>query len=227
MASIVTTTGHLLGDMYCKKGTHDGKKKRDSFYQHQEAGKQKKNQMGGSMWGNTSEHSFETESESLSVQNEMSTSREAEVKRVVNTGNWMEKPVWTNVNRVNHANQFVPRSVQLNAGRPKLNTVRPNINTGQYLTRPQKVRSLIRPKMNQVNQRRDFSKLHSSVRRPFAKTTAQMSHSNAVMGSWGSAVKTSNKFNWRAHGHATRINWRILEGIQWGSVYFGKVAKAT
>ncbi|GKA43208.1 putative ribonuclease H-like domain-containing protein [Tanacetum coccineum] len=28
------------------KGTHDGKKKRDSFYQHQEAGKQEKNQMG-------------------------------------------------------------------------------------------------------------------------------------------------------------------------------------
>ncbi|GKD35506.1 ribonuclease H-like domain-containing protein [Tanacetum coccineum] len=28
------------------KGTHDGKKKRDSLYQHQEAGKQEKNQMG-------------------------------------------------------------------------------------------------------------------------------------------------------------------------------------
>ncbi|GJU67521.1 ribonuclease H-like domain-containing protein [Tanacetum coccineum] len=28
------------------KGTHDGKKRRDSFYQHQEAGKQEKNQMG-------------------------------------------------------------------------------------------------------------------------------------------------------------------------------------
>ncbi|GJY07768.1 hypothetical protein Tco_0374822 [Tanacetum coccineum] len=28
------------------KGTHNGKKKRDSFYQHQEAGKQEKNQMG-------------------------------------------------------------------------------------------------------------------------------------------------------------------------------------
>ncbi|GKG16893.1 hypothetical protein Tco_0361850, partial [Tanacetum coccineum] len=27
------------------KGTHDGKKKRDSVYQHQEAGKQEKNQM--------------------------------------------------------------------------------------------------------------------------------------------------------------------------------------
>ncbi|GKE00847.1 retrovirus-related pol polyprotein from transposon TNT 1-94 [Tanacetum coccineum] len=44
--------------------------------------------------------------------------REAEFKkqRVFNTGNGVAKPVWTNANRVNHANQFVPRSVQLNAG---------------------------------------------------------------------------------------------------------------
>ncbi|GJW51438.1 hypothetical protein Tco_0092789, partial [Tanacetum coccineum] len=283
--------------------------------------------------GNTSEHSFETESESLSVPNEMSTSRlvvtnekvmselqevepscakhvktprqplkdketqkvnrknwndmmerelgegysftkkkcfvcgslshlikdydyyekkmarEAEVKRVVNTGNWMEKPVWTKANRVNHSNKFVPRSVQLNAGRPNFNSVRPNINAGRpnfnsvrpnintgrtninsvrpninagrpnfNSVRPNintgrtninsvrpKVNAVSsnvntvrsrqpvphktsnsfspkRPQMNQINQRRDFSKSHSSVRRPFAKTTAQMSHSNAVMG---------------------------------------------
>ncbi|GJW30008.1 hypothetical protein Tco_0046883 [Tanacetum coccineum] len=148
--------------------------------------------------------------------------REAEVKRVVNTGNRVAKPVWTNANRVNHANQFVPRSVQLNAGRPKLNSVRPNINTGRTninSVRPKvnavspKVNTVRskqpvthktsnsmspkRPQMNQINQRRDFSKSHSSVRRPFAKSTAQMANSNAVMGSWGSAVKTSASYNWR------------------------------
>ncbi|GJR56528.1 hypothetical protein Tco_1407049 [Tanacetum coccineum] len=44
--------------------------------------------------------------------------REAEVKkqRVFNTGNGVAKPVWTNANRVNHSNKFVPRSVQLNTG---------------------------------------------------------------------------------------------------------------
>ncbi|GJW04695.1 hypothetical protein Tco_1563551 [Tanacetum coccineum] len=148
--------------------------------------------------------------------------REAEVKRVVNTGNWMEKPVWTKANRVNHSNKFVPRSVQLNAGRPNFNSVRPNINTGRTninSVRPKvnavspKVNTVRsrqpvphktsnsfspkRPQMNQINQRRDFSKSYSSVRRPFAKTTAQMSHSNAVRGSWGSAVKTSASYNWR------------------------------
>ncbi|GKG05275.1 hypothetical protein Tco_0325361 [Tanacetum coccineum] len=123
--------------------------------------------------------------------------REAEVKRVVNTGNGVAKLVWTNATRVNHANQFVPRSVQLNAGWPKLNSVRPNINTGR--TNINSVRTKVndvspkvntvrskqpvthktsnsmspkRPQMNQINQRRDFLKSYASVKRPFAKTTA-------------------------------------------------------
>ncbi|GJX80441.1 putative ribonuclease H-like domain-containing protein [Tanacetum coccineum] len=141
--------------------------------------------------------------------------REAEVKRVVNTGNGMTKPVWTNANRINHSNNFVPRSVQLNAGRPKFNSVRPNINTGRTnissgspkvntvrprQPAPHKTSNSLspkRPQMNQINQRRDFSTSYSSVRRPFAKSTAQMAHTNAVMGSWGSAVKTSASYNWR------------------------------
>ncbi|GJV37958.1 hypothetical protein Tco_1410435, partial [Tanacetum coccineum] len=113
--------------------------------------------------------------------------REAEVKRVVNTGNGVTKPVWTNANRINHSNKFVPRSVQLNAGRQMFNSVRPNINTGRTninsvrpkvntvspkinTVRPrQPVSSKTsnssspkRPQMNQMNQRRDFSKSYSS-----------------------------------------------------------------
>ncbi|GJZ38809.1 ribonuclease H-like domain-containing protein, partial [Tanacetum coccineum] len=53
----------------------------------------------------------------------------------VNRKNWnevMERElgeVWNNENRVNHANHFVPRPVQLNAVRPNSNSVRPNVNT--------------------------------------------------------------------------------------------------
>ncbi|GJS63741.1 ribonuclease H-like domain-containing protein [Tanacetum coccineum] len=74
--------------------------------------------------------------------------REAEFKkqRVFNTGNRVAKPVWTNANRVNHANQFVPRSVQLNAGRPNINSVRPNINTGRTNV------NSVRPNINSVRQ---------------------------------------------------------------------------
>ncbi|GJQ94538.1 hypothetical protein Tco_0005677 [Tanacetum coccineum] len=159
--------------------------------------------------------------------------REAEVKRVVNTGNGVTKPVWTNANRINHSNNFVPRSVQLNTCRPKFNSVRPNINTGRTnissgrpkvnSDRPKvntvspKVNSVSttsnsmspkRPQMDQINQRRDFSKSYSSVRRPFAKSTAQMAHTNAVMGSWGSAVKTSASYDWRD----TRPNFNYNSG---------------
>ncbi|GKD12713.1 hypothetical protein Tco_1197120, partial [Tanacetum coccineum] len=75
--------------------------------------------------------------------------REAEFKkqRVFNTGNGVAKPVWTNANTVNHSNKFVPRSVQLNAGRPNINTgrtninsVRPNINTGRTNVNPVKTK---------------------------------------------------------------------------------------
>ncbi|GJR76827.1 hypothetical protein Tco_0089192 [Tanacetum coccineum] len=116
--------------------------------------------------------------------------REAEVKRVVNTGNGVAKSVWTNANRINHSNKFVPRSVQLNAGRPQFNSVRPHINAGrpQFNSVRPKVNSVSpkvnavspkintvrprqpvssktsnssspkRPQMNQMNQRRDFSR---------------------------------------------------------------------
>ncbi|GKA02172.1 hypothetical protein Tco_0674837 [Tanacetum coccineum] len=166
----------------------------------------------------------------------MARGAEFKKQRVFNTGNGVAKPVWTNANRINHANQFVPRPVQLNTGRTNINSVRPNINTGRVNvnsvksnvntgrtninsvrprvntvntnvntvrfrqpvpTRTSNSFSPKRPQVNQFNDRRHFSKSHSSVRRPFAKITAQMSHSNAVKGNWGSAVKTSAGYNWR------------------------------
>ncbi|GJU76078.1 hypothetical protein Tco_1273148 [Tanacetum coccineum] len=63
--------------------------------------------------------------------------REAESKkqRVFNTGNRVAKPAWNNANRVNRANNFVPRTIQLNAVRAFVNTgqnvnsVRQNVNS--------------------------------------------------------------------------------------------------
>ncbi|GJU55803.1 hypothetical protein Tco_1229517 [Tanacetum coccineum] len=140
---------------------------------------------------NTSEHSFESESESKSVSNGMSASnlsylikdydyyekkmaREAEFKkqRLFNTGNRVVKPVWTNANGVNHANHFVPRPVYLNAGRPNINSVRPNINTGRTNV------NSVRPRVNTGNS--NVNTVRS--RQP---------------GNWGTAVKTSAGYNWR------------------------------
>ncbi|GJS91304.1 hypothetical protein Tco_0773940 [Tanacetum coccineum] len=170
--------------------------------------------------------------------------REAEVKRVVNTGNRVAKPVWTNANRVNHANQFVPRSVQLNAGRPKLNSVRPNINTGRTninSVRPKvnavspKVNTVRskqpvthktsnsmspkRPQMNQINQRRDFSKSYSSVRRPFAKSSAQMANSNAAM----EVRFIFDSGMLERHMTGNKINWRNLKEFNGDLLPFGEL----
>ncbi|GJV06879.1 putative ribonuclease H-like domain-containing protein [Tanacetum coccineum] len=150
--------------------------------------------------------------------------REAEFKkqRVFNTGNRVAKPVWTNANRVNHANHFVPRPVQLNAGRPNINYVKPNINTGRtnvnsvrprvntgnsnvnnvrsrqpVPTRTSNSFSPKRPQVNQFNQRRHFTKSYSPVRRPIDRNTEKMSYFNAVKGNWGTAIKTSTGYNWR------------------------------
>ncbi|GKD62349.1 hypothetical protein Tco_1299858 [Tanacetum coccineum] len=122
------------------------------------------NDSAGSI-GASSEHSVDPESEISSVPPEVHVStpittnkkdcdyyekkmaRNAKVKkqRVFNTGNGVAKPVWTNANRVNHSNKVVPRSVQLNAGRPNTNSVRPNINTGRTNI------NYVRPRVNAVS----------------------------------------------------------------------------
>ncbi|GJX12756.1 putative ribonuclease H-like domain-containing protein [Tanacetum coccineum] len=106
--------------------------------------------------------------------------------------------------------------VQLNAGRPNINSVRPNINTRRKNVNPVRPRvntgssnvnlsessqpnptktsnsfSPKRPQVNQFNQRRHFSKSHSPMSRPIVRNTARMTYSHAVKGNWGSAVKTS------------------------------------
>ncbi|GKF44682.1 ribonuclease H-like domain-containing protein, partial [Tanacetum coccineum] len=107
--------------------------------------------------------------------------KEAEVKRVVNTGNGVTKPVWTNANRINHSNNFVPRSVQLNTCRPKFNSVRPNINTGRTNI------SSGRPKVNTVSPKVNSVRPKQPAPNKTSNSLTQMTHTNAVMGSWGSA----------------------------------------
>ncbi|GKD37387.1 hypothetical protein Tco_1257594, partial [Tanacetum coccineum] len=110
---------------------------------------------------------------------------------------------------------------QLNAGRPNINSVRPNINTGRTNVNPVRPRvntgssnvntvrsrqlvpiktsnnfSPKRPQVNQLNQRRHFSKSHSLVSRPIVRNTARITYSHDVKGNWGTAVKTSAGYNW-------------------------------
>ncbi|GKA17825.1 hypothetical protein Tco_0697662 [Tanacetum coccineum] len=60
--------------------------------------------------------------------------REGELKkqRIFNTGNGVATPIWNNANRVNRANHFVPRPVQLNVVRSNVNTGRTNVNSVRH-----------------------------------------------------------------------------------------------
>ncbi|GJW84955.1 putative ribonuclease H-like domain-containing protein [Tanacetum coccineum] len=79
--------------------------------------------------------------------------KEVELKRqrVVNTGNGVTRPVWNNVNRINHANNFVPRSVILNSGWDNVNSVRPNVNSAsQNVSSGRSHVNSVRPHVNSV-----------------------------------------------------------------------------
>ncbi|GJT46708.1 putative ribonuclease H-like domain-containing protein [Tanacetum coccineum] len=84
--------------------------------------------------GNTSEHSFKSESESISVPNEMSTSRK-NGKR-----SWSVRGLFLTGNLDGNKGP-----VQLNTGRPNINSVRTNINTGRTNI------NSVRPRVNTVS----------------------------------------------------------------------------
>ncbi|GKE40243.1 ribonuclease H-like domain-containing protein [Tanacetum coccineum] len=115
--------------------------------------------------------------------------REVELKkqRVFNTGDRVAKPVWTNANRVNHANHYVPRPVQLNAGRPNINSVRPNINISRTNV------NSVRPRVNTSSS--NVKTVRS--RQPVPTRTSNSFSPKRPQGNWGTAVKTSAGYNWR------------------------------
>ncbi|GKF03098.1 hypothetical protein Tco_0030021 [Tanacetum coccineum] len=114
---------------------------------------------------------------------------EAELKkqRVFNTGNGVAKPVWNNANRVNHANQFVPRLVQLNTSRANVNTGRTNINFVRQNVNS--VRSNVNTSSFKINNGRSKQPVPTSNSNSFSLVRPQ--------GNWGTAVKTSAGYNWR------------------------------
>ncbi|GKA79140.1 ribonuclease H-like domain-containing protein [Tanacetum coccineum] len=122
--------------------------------------------------------------------------REAELKkqRVFNTGNGVAKLVWNNANRVNHANHFVPRPVQLIAVRQNVNSVRPNVNTGRANV------NSVRQNVNSVRSNVNTGSFNINIVK--AKQPIHTSNSNSFspvrpQGNWGTAVKTSAGYNWR------------------------------
>ncbi|GKA03353.1 putative ribonuclease H-like domain-containing protein [Tanacetum coccineum] len=146
-------------------------------------------------------------------------------KRVVHADVRQATPAWTNTNRVNKANQFTPRPIQISNIRPNFSTAsRTHVNSGtqfksgasRFNTDKQHVNSgcvhvntgrinrpvsnNTSPKPSQVNlksPKKCFSKQRSPVNRPFSRNTAHKSNHYAVKGKMGTAVKTSAGCVWR------------------------------
>ncbi|GJY37964.1 hypothetical protein Tco_0424328, partial [Tanacetum coccineum] len=141
------------------------------------------------------------------------------------TGQRENRPVWNNVQRVNHQNQFVPTAVLTRTGRIQVNTARAsstnNVNTARHNFNSQAVPTnatrkvnTVKPIVNNVRPKTVFHKTYSPIRRPFNRTTAQRTKfSNqkvntaevkavsAVGGKRETAVKPSAGCNWRPKRH--------------------------
>ncbi|GJR59280.1 ribonuclease H-like domain-containing protein [Tanacetum coccineum] len=137
------------------------------------------------------------------------------------TGKRENKPVWNNVQRVNHQNQFVPKAVLTRTGRIPVNTARAsgtnqvstarhNFNRQAVLTNAARKVNTVKPIVNDVRPKTIFHKSHSPIRRPFKSTTTPKTNLanqkvntagdkavSAVGGIGKTAVKPSADCVWR------------------------------
>ncbi|GJZ10109.1 hypothetical protein Tco_0544868 [Tanacetum coccineum] len=88
------------------------------------------------------------------------------------TGQGENRPVWNNVQRLNHQNKFVPKAVLTKTGIFPVNTARQNLSGQAATTSTARKVNTARPIVNEIRPRNNFYKSHSPIRRPFNRTTA-------------------------------------------------------
>ncbi|GKG20375.1 hypothetical protein Tco_0380176, partial [Tanacetum coccineum] len=83
------------------------------------------------------------------------------------TGQGEKRPVWNNVQRLNHQNDFVPKAVLTKTGRFPVNAARQNLYSQATATSTARKVNTARPIVNEIRTRNNFFKSHSPNRRPF------------------------------------------------------------
>ncbi|GJT56175.1 hypothetical protein Tco_0991229 [Tanacetum coccineum] len=135
-------------------------------------------------------------------------------KKGKGTGQGENRPVWNNVQRLNHQNQFVPTAVLTRTGRIPVNTASHNFNSQAVSTSAARKVNAVRPIVNENRPRNNFHKSHSPIRRPFNRTTtprtkfsnqkvntAKVKAVSVVGGKRETTVKPSAGCNWRPKRH--------------------------
>ncbi|GJS92801.1 ribonuclease H-like domain-containing protein [Tanacetum coccineum] len=130
------------------------------------------------------------------------------------TGQGENRPMWNNVQRLNHQNKFVPTAVLTRTGRFPVNTARHNFISQAVSTSAARKVNTVRSFMNDVRPRNIFYKTRSPIRRPFNRTTEPRTNFlnqkvnttrdkavSAVGGIGEFAVKASAGCNWRSKRH--------------------------
>ncbi|GKC70234.1 hypothetical protein Tco_1116117 [Tanacetum coccineum] len=135
-------------------------------------------------------------------------------KKGKGTGQGENRPVWNNVQRLNHQNKFVPKAVLTKTGIFPVNTARQNLSSQAATTSTARKVNTARPIVNEIRLRNIFYKSHSPIRRPFYRTTipkakfsnqkvntAEVKEVSAVRGKRETAVKPSAGCNWKPKRH--------------------------
>ncbi|GKC22090.1 hypothetical protein Tco_1024240 [Tanacetum coccineum] len=92
-------------------------------------------------------------------------------KKVKGTGQGENRPVWINVQRLNHQNNFVPKAVLTKTVIFPVNTARQNLSSQATTTSTTRKVNTARPIVNEIRPRNNFYKSHPPIRRPFHTTT--------------------------------------------------------
>nr|GEU62046.1 retrovirus-related Pol polyprotein from transposon TNT 1-94 [Tanacetum cinerariifolium] len=82
-----------------------------------------------------------------------------------------DRPVWNNVQRLNHQNKFVPTTILTKTGRFPVNAARQSFSSQTASTSTVRKVNTARPIVNKIRPRNNVSKSHSPIRRPFNSTT--------------------------------------------------------
>ncbi|GJS90529.1 ribonuclease H-like domain-containing protein [Tanacetum coccineum] len=146
-------------------------------------------------------------------------------KKGKGTGQGENRPVWNNVQRLNHQNKFVPTAVLTKNGIFPINTTRQNLSS-QAATTSMLEELICLIIVNEIRPRNNFYKSHSPIKRTSNRTTAPKANFanhkvnsaedktvSAVGGNRETAVKASAGCNWRSKRH----HWNKVSKYNSGS----------
>ncbi|GKA55056.1 ribonuclease H-like domain-containing protein [Tanacetum coccineum] len=129
-------------------------------------------------------------------------------------GQGENRPVWNNVQRLNHQNKFVPKTVLTKTDIFSVNTAKQNPFSQAAKTSTARKVNTARPIVNEIRLRNNLYKSYSPIRMPFNKSTAPKAKFtnnkvniardktvSAVRGYRETAVKALAGCNWRPKRH--------------------------